>query len=173
MSEELNPANEPGKTAEERKRIPMTVPMQKLEVSSIPGYHMHWMRGTADRVAQAQRAGYEFVTEAEVSLNNPDLAGFVADSGNTDMGSRVSIVSGGDVGQDGQPVRLYLMKIKEEWWQEGQKILSDRSEKTAEAFRAGMVGASASGAGDTSHRYVKGKIPDLFNPNKRRPVSTG
>ena len=168
---ELNPANEPQKTVAEMKRVPMTVPMRKLEVNELPGYHLYWMRGTPKRLEQAARAGYEFVTEDEVRLNSTDLGGDTTAGGNTDMGTKVSTAIGDDVGLDGQPIRLYLMKIREEWWKEGQKILAERSEKTADAFRRGIVGYDMPGAGDVSNRYVKGKIPDLFNPNKRRPVS--
>lgn len=167
---QVNPANEPGTTPAERKRIPMTVPMQKLEVSEIPGYHLHWMRGTAGRLAQALRAGYEYVTEDEVTMNNLDLAGDLSKGGSTDMGSKVSVTTGDDAGHDGQPVRLYLMKIREEWWQESQKVVATRSEGIADTFRRGMIGADAGSAADAASRYTKGKLPDLFNPNKRKLV---
>lgn len=171
MSDELNPASSVDVDLAERKRIPMTLPQQKLEVAEIPGYVLYWMRGTPSRIAQAQRAGYEFVSEDEVSLNNVSLGSDPVQSGNTDMGSRVSVVSGDEVGRDGQPVRLILMKIKKEWWDEGQKVLADRSEKTAAAFRSGLVGQdTATGHTlDFSNRYMKGKIPDLFKPKIRRP----
>lgn len=166
MNDSLNPANEPGKTDAERKRTPMTLPMRKLEVSEIAGYHLYWMRGSPQRLAQAERAGYEFVTEDDVKLNNLDLGGDAAVSGNTDMGSKVSTVTGDDL-VEGQPMRLYLMKIREEWWQEGQKILEDRSEKIADSFRRGLIGHDQPGAGDTSNRYTKGKVPDLFKLKRR------
>ena len=171
MSEQMNPANEPQKTVAERKRVPMSVPMRKLEVNELPGYHLHWIKGTPQRLAQAQNAGYEFVLEEEVQVNNLDLGGDASIRGNTDLGTRVSTAAGDDVGGDGQPVRLYLMKIKEEWWQESQQVLADRSEKIADAFRSGLTGADKDKPGDSQRRYVKGKVPDLFNPNKRRPVS--
>ncbi len=164
-----NPASSVDGDVSERKRIPMTLPMQKLEVQEIPGYVLYWMRGTPSRIAQAQRAGYEFVNEDEVSLNNTSLGGDTLKSGNTDMGSRVSVVTGDEVGRDGQPVRLVLMKIKKEYWDEGQKVLLERSEKTAAAFRSGLVGADTAGATmDFTNRYMKGRVPDLFKAKVRK-----
>lgn len=170
MKQAPNPASEAGEDIGERKRVPMTLPMQKLEVTEIPGYVLYWMRGTSSRIAQAQRAGYEFVNEEEVSLNNTSLGGDALKSGSTDMGSRVSVVTGDEVGRDGQPVRLVLMKIKKEYYEEGQKVLLERSEKTAAAFRSGLVGAEQAGATmDFTNRYMKGKVPDLFRAKTRKP----
>lgn len=169
MSDAPNPASTADPDLEARKIVPMTVPVQRLEVQEIPGYVLYWMRGTPDRIAQAQRAGYDFVSEDEVTLNNRDLGGDATVSGSTDMGSRVSVIAGG-MGDDGQPVRLILMKIKKEHWDIGQKVLADRSEKTAAAFRAGLVGQDTAGATmDFSNRYMKGKVPDLFRAKTRRP----
>lgn len=171
MKETLSPATSTDESPADREIVPMTLPMQKLEVQDIPGYVLYWMRGTATRIAQAQRAGYEFVSEDEVRLNNVTLGGDARADGNTDMGTRVSVVTGDEVGRDGQPVRLILMKIKKEWWDKAQKVLADRSEKTAAAFRSGLVGQE-SPAGmtmDFSNRYMKGKVPDLFKSKTRRP----
>jgi hypothetical protein len=104
--EKLNPASKSDTLTAERKRIPMSVPVQKLEAPDIPGYHLHWFTGTPERIQRALDAGYEFVDDAEAGLNNTTLGGTSTRTGNTDMGSRVSVVSGNEVGLDGQPVRL-------------------------------------------------------------------
>jgi hypothetical protein len=45
---EIKPINPSNRSASpERKRIPMAVPVQKLSVPDIPGYHLHWFQGDA------------------------------------------------------------------------------------------------------------------------------
>lgn len=165
--EKLSPATTAGKS--ERKRIPMSVPVQRLEAPDIPGYHLHWFAGSPDRLQRALDGGYEFVDEKETKVNSVGLGSDSTCSGNTDMGSRVSVVSGQEVGKDGQPTRLVLMKIKEEWWLEDQKLVEARNEKVAASLRGGLLGAENDKPGDTQHRYVdksRTKIPDLFNPKR-------
>src|SRR5688572_16125817 len=76
--------------------IPMSAPVQRLKIPKKPGWHRHWIRGTADRVAQAQQAGYKFVNPEDVRVASKGLGGPIEESGNTDLGaSRVSVVAGG------------------------------------------------------------------------------
>ena len=167
--DKLNPASIAGKTAAERKRIPMSVPVQRLEAPEMPGYHLHWFIGTQERLQRALDAGYEFVDERELKINNVSLGGDSTKSGNTDMGSRVSVVSGQEVGKDGQPTRLILMKIKQEWYEADQQLVIDRNEKVAAALRGGLLGAENDKPGDTRYRYVdpaRTQIPDLFKPKR-------
>ena len=171
MNEKIsNPANAVEKAVPERTRIPMSLPQQKLAVPDIPGYHLHWMLGTPSRIAQAQRAGYEFVDEGEVDVANTGLADSATRSGNTDMGSRVSVVAGGDMGQDGQEQRLYLMKIRLEWWEADQKVLEDRNEQIAASIRGGQdLAANPDG---NENRYIpdahKKGVAELFTRKTRR-----
>ncbi len=164
-----NPSVAPGKPVAERKRIPMTLPQQRLAVPEIPGYHLHWMRGTSERLAQAQQAGYEFVAPEEVQLSDLSIGGDASKGGNDDMGSRVSrVAGGGDVDGGGNAVRLYLMKQKMEYYLEDQKLLEDRNTSIADNlmqnFRTGQVGGAVQG-GDPSNRYVdpaRTKMPAMF-----------
>lgn len=163
--------------------IPMTLPQQRLAVPPIPGYHTHWMMNTPERVATALRAGYEFVTSEEVNLNNFDLGGDAKTDGNTDMGTRVTVLASsygdGSIGRDGQPARLILMKQREELYRKHQKHLENRNDGIADAltssFKQGTVGGRAEGetSEDMGKRYVgnRGKIPDLFNRHKLRRTS--
>ena len=164
----VNPANAPVKAKVERDRIPMSLPQLKLAVPEIPGYHLHWMRGTPSRISQALRAGYEFVNDGEVEVLGHNVAGI--QSGNTDMGTRVSVLAGQGVGEDGREERLYLMKIKQEWWEADQKALEDRNEQVAAALRGGQMDAGA--GGDASNRYIpeahKKGVADLFTRKIRR-----
>ena len=163
--EKLNPANRSG--GAERKRIPMSVPVQKLSVPDIPGYHLHWFQGTPERLERALEGGYEFVDEIETSVPDAGLGGTSTRTGNTDLGTRVSIVAGKEVGADGQPIRLVLMKIKQEWYEEDQKLVEERNQATIDSLLGGTQNA---GGHDSSHRYVDRErtvIPDFF---KRKVV---
>ena len=111
----------------------------------------------------------EFVDEREIKINNVSLGGDSAISGNTDLGSRVSVVSGQEVGKDGQPTRLILMKIKQEWWEEDQKQVEARNDKVRRSLLGGMIGAENDRPGDTQHRYVdnaRTAIPEFFKPKR-------
>jgi hypothetical protein len=169
--EKINPGTKPNSTtAAERKRIPMSVPVQRLEVADLPGFHLHWFLSTPERLQRAMDGGYEFVDQGEMKINNVSLGGDSAISGSTDMGSRVSIVSGQEVGKDGQPTRLILMKIRQEWWDEDQILVENRNMKVRDALVGGMIGAENDRQGDSQHRYVdksRTAIPDFFKTKRK------
>jgi len=171
-----NPSVTPDVPAGARTRIPLSVPMRKLEVPDIPGYKLRWLRGTPQRLAQAERAGYEYVSEDEVQLNNASIGGDANKTGNTDLGSRVSVVSGSEVDAHGQAVRLYLMKQRREWYLEDLELTQRRNDSVADAlasaYQSGQVGGQARGetADDVSKRYVdprRTRIPDIFRRKSR------
>lgn len=149
---------------------PMTSAVMRLEVPEKDGFHRHWFRGTGERLARAQQAGYVFVDPKDVQVNNFDLGGNSAESGNTDLGSRVSVVSGDDADASGQPGRMYLMECPDHLYEYAQGILEQRNESVAEALRGGKLGTGYDGETqiDSQNRYVKGKSPDLFTPRKNR-----
>ena len=164
-----NPANAPERGKEERTRIPMSVPQLKLAVPDIPGYHLHWMLGTPERLAQARRGGYVRVEKDEVDIYSQNIADSRDISGGTGMGSEVSVVAGGDVDNRGQPVLLVLMKLKQEWWDEDQKELEKRSDQLIAALRSGKMNAKEAGEqqGDERLRYVdRSRTSNMFT--KRR-----
>jgi hypothetical protein len=154
-NEPANPANAVKPTnAAVRKRIPMSIPQLKLEAPDIAGYHLHWFLGS--RTARALQGGYEFVDEKEVSLNNRNVATDATISGSSDLGSRVSVIAG--TGANGLPESLYLMKIKEEFWQEDQKALEKRNQEIADAIyktKEGLPTAEDKSA-DRGTKYTKG-----------------
>lgn len=157
------------RTSAERRRIPMSVPVQKLEVPEIPGYHLHWFKSDPARIARALDGGYEFVNARDIKINNVGLGGDSAVSGNTDMGSQVSVPTGDSLMSDGQPGRLILMKIKQEWYEEDQRAIEGRNDQVAAALRGGLLGAEQDGQGDTAKRYVdkaRTQIPDLFRAKR-------
>lgn len=130
-----NPANsapQPGL----RKRIPMSVPTRKLEATDIPGYRLYWF--VERNISRAIQAGYEFVDDREVTLNQHGVGTDLEISGNADLGSRVRVVAG--KGQSGQGEYLTLMKIKMEFFREDQKLIADRNASVlAQIFRGEQI----------------------------------
>lgn len=181
-----NPANETGKRAPgQRARIPLSVPQRKLEVPNIPGYWLRWIRGTSQRLGQAQRAGFEFVQPDEVELNDVSFGGDATKAGNSDMGSHVSVIEGSEVDGTGQAIRMFLMKQKMEYYIEDSNIIQDRNDSVADALtgqlREGQIGVRAPGSpaedtADINARYVdkaRSKMPELFRrktPRAKAPT---
>ena len=151
----VNPANEKPKLPPGYR--PMSVGQRRLEVPPIEGFHLHWFRGNPSNLNRAKQAGYEFVEPDEVSLNDFDLAGGEEQTG-TDLGTRVSVISGDDVGHNGQPGRLYLMKCPQHLYEHAQGLLAKVVDDTADALRGGEIGVSQDGQetrSDAGKRYLK------------------
>lgn len=168
--EQAIPANAKPMQAEpaQRKRVPMGVPVSKLSVPEIPGYVLYWFRGEAGRLQRALDNGYEWVDESEVLVNNRTLGGNTVKSGNTDMGSRVSQVTGDGADADGQPSRLYLMKIKKDLWNEDQLAMigpGSRLDNIRTGLAGGLLGAENQSVGDKAQIYVdktRTKLPEFL-----------
>ena len=169
MITETNPANNIEHQVIPDDYIPMSAPIQRLQVPKKDGYVRYWFRGDAGRIQRAMQAGYRFVDQSEVKVNNFDLGGDAKKSGSTDLGSRVSIITG-DQTFDGQPARLYLMEIPEELYEKGQAYLTQANESVAAALRSGLIGSDDVGdsKADKAARYTKSGVPDFLNPLKRR-----
>ena len=166
--EAVSPANGKERVTD-KTRIPMASGQQKLSVPDIPGYHLHWMMGTPDRLQQALQGGYEFVEESETRQINLQIGGDAKKSGNSDMGTRVSSLAGSEIGTDGQPVRLYLMKIKQEWHEEDLRIQAGKSNHVREALLKGQIGAEQDTDNDNAHRYVGQQTNrNMFQPKPIR-----
>ena len=106
----------------------------KLQVGhQIPGYHLHIFNDTSGRIQQAQEAGYEFVHPDEVGGVTTNVT-----SRNTDIGDKVRFLVG--TGEKGEAMYAYLMKIKQEWYEEDQASLQVRNDKTDAAIRGGKAG---------------------------------
>lgn len=173
-----NPANLTIATRSERAaRVPMSAPLRKLEVPEIPGFRTFWILGKPERVAQAEAAWYEFVDPSEIEVNDTRVGGSI-DSGSSDMsGSRVSVIAGDELDARGQPIRLYLMKVRIEHYEQDMLSVHATNAQVAEEltakFSQGQIGGLAAGEQvvDAQNRYVdksRSAIPDLFKP-KRRP----
>lgn len=166
-----NPANAPAKRVSEADRIPMSVPQLRLAVPEKEGWHRHWF--VSKNVARALRAGYTFVDQNDVQVNNPDVAGDINTSGSTDLGTRVSMPAGGFIQDTAEPDRLYLMELPEELRKKDLMRLEESNERIAAALRSGRTSPGGSGgapqetAGDQARRYMKSG-QDLFYPKVRR-----
>lgn len=156
-----NPANDAVAAAKPtRRRIPLSVPRRKLEIpeGTCPGFVLYWF--LHPNVLSAIQAGYEHVLDHEIHINQINPANNADSSGNTDLGTHVSIL-GNKAGEDGQPERLVLMKIREDWWREDRKILDDRNASIIQAIfptvgqAAGIAGAQEMSAEDRNLAYVK------------------
>lgn len=147
----FNPANANGIAAEpqRRRRIPLSVPRRKLEADPIPGFVLYWFKES--NIPQALQAGYEFVDRSEVTLNQTNEAGSSSDSGNTDLGSRVSVI-GDKIGERGVPERAVLMKIREEFWREDREVLDNENARVMQSIFGGQI--LGSDRGDHSQSYV-------------------
>lgn len=152
-------ASQPAVT--ERTRIPMSIPQPRLAVVPIPGYHQYWFLGR--NVPRARQAGYEFVEQGEAELSH---MGVSSERESADLGTRVSTPAGADhFDAQGQPERLYLMKIRQEWRDADLEAKQKRSEETLAALRIGSVGAQP--GQDLSHRYTGEQNRNIFKPPKR------
>ena len=151
-----NPANATETQSEVRTRIPMSLPELQLEAPPIPGYHTHWIRGEARRLAKAHKAGYTFVEDDEVQLNRTGIANGPMDTGNHDLGSKVAVVGG----SDGVP--LYLMKLPLQYWLDDQYAASLAQEKVASMLRGDA--ALTMPKGDNSNRYSRNEQANYLKP---------
>jgi len=122
MRRDANPADATNQeSVAERKRVPMGSPVARLAVPEIPGYEQRWILNERQRVQKALDAGYEFVHKDEIQMNYRDQIGSdSAEDGNTSLGTTVTTSAGADLGNDGQPQQLILMKIRKEWYKQDQ-----------------------------------------------------
>lgn len=105
---------------------------QKLNVSTeIPGYHMHIFNDVPGRIEEALSAGYEFVSPDEIG----SIAGNVV-SRNTDLGDKVRFLVGAAEGGGG--LYAYLMKIRQEWFEEDQEDQQRANDRVDQAIRSGQ-----------------------------------
>lgn len=148
----------------ESRRIPMSIPRPKLTAPTLPGHHLHWINDDDNRINDALQGGYVFVESDEVLLNSFSTATDTSVSGNTDLGTRVSLFVG--TTRSGQPMRAYLMKIKQEWYDQDQAIIQERSDRIDQTLKAGKLGIEKADAQDASKTYVRSDFQPNFN---RRP----
>ena len=119
-----------------RDRVPFSANRKRLQIDEkFEGFVTRWFNDQDGRLERAQEAGYVFVERKEV----PRLGQGALHQDNSDINSKVSkIVSKGDK----KPLRAYLMKIKEEWYNEDQETKEGGNRKIDEALRQGQPGGN-------------------------------
>ena len=116
----------------ERVRNPFNGTKAKLTVNKqIPGYKLYIFNDEAGRIQTALEGGWQFV--------HPDEVGGVGErvtSVNTDLGDKVRFLVGADEKGDG--FYAYLLKIKQEWFEEDQSAMQERNDLVDDAIRGGV-----------------------------------
>jgi hypothetical protein len=108
-------------------RVPLGVPRAKLGAPEIPGFHLHWINDEPGRIQAAEAGGYEHVHEKELK----------GEANNSDLGEKVSRIVGRN--EDGSPLKAYLMKIKQEWYDQDQKTKRKELDEVDKAIRQGKL----------------------------------
>lgn len=142
------PRNDRGERVDSREetgrstRVPLGVSRPKLAVPQRQGYVRRWVNDVEGRLQMAEMGGYTFVEDATMPVGAPDV-----DNGNRDLGARVSRVVDKSTG-----MKAYLMEIKQEYYEEDQKIKMREVDEVEDAIKRGALN-------DDEARYVpeKGK----------------
>jgi hypothetical protein len=125
----------------------------KLRIGNdIPGWHLHIFNDSPGRIAQALDVGYEFVTPDEVGGTAVNVV-----SRNTDIGDKVRFLVG--TGENNEPMYAYVMKIRQEFFEEDQNALQSKVDLVDEAIRGGKMtkeGHSSEGFYDAGIKVSRG-----------------
>ena len=105
----------------------------KLKIEhEIEGYHLHIFNDTPGRIDQALSSDYEFVSPDEIGGVSVNTV-----SRNTDIGDKVRFLVGTDA--NNQPLYAYLMKIRNEFYEEDQNVIQAKVDRTDAAIRQGQL----------------------------------
>lgn len=155
----VNPAHIDDIVSGRRRRIPLATPQRKLEVDPIAGYHLHWF--LEENIPEAMAAGYEMVKDTETSVTRPSISESSEISGNEDLGSNVKRYAGKD--QLNRPVYFYLMKLREEWFNEDRRAMERNNVEKLNAIftKRNIVPGDETNTSDKSLRYVKEEMTSM------------
>jgi len=109
--------------------------------SQIPGYHLHIFTDVGSRVQEAIDSGYEFVTPTEIGGVSENVV-----SRNGDLGERIRYLV--NPRAEGTEQFGYLMKVRQEWFEEDQAELQAKNNRIDSAIRKGKI------SGDSPQFYV-------------------
>jgi hypothetical protein len=153
LANPAEPANNTVKDVTSRTRIPMSIPIRKLECGEIPGYHLFWFLDM--NVPRARQGGYELVELEELPINQRGLANDSTLTGSSGLGGNIEVING--IGAQGQLTKLVLMKIPLQWYLEDQKLLENRNQQIVDAIfkQQAVLGAEKQSATDQAQTYVK------------------
>jgi hypothetical protein len=97
----------------------------------VPGYHLCWMNDDGKMIDQALDSGYEFVVKHETEIENG------VSPSNVDMNDKIKMKVG--TFDNGAPIYGYLMKIKNEWFEEDQEAILLENRKIEDAIAGGNI----------------------------------
>ena len=105
----------------------------KISVQSqIPGYHLHVLTDVGGRIQAAMDSGYEFVRPDEVGGVSENVV-----SRNGDLGERIRFLV--NPRAEGTEQYGYLMKIRQEWYEEDQAELQAKNNRIDASIRKGKI----------------------------------
>jgi hypothetical protein len=120
--------------AQRPRRNSIGVPRLTLAVKfEIPGHHLCWMNDDGN-VEQALDSGYEFVTRGETELE----VGITPT--NVDISDKIKQKVG--TTQQGEILYAYLMKIKQEWFEEDMQAIEAQNKQVEDAIASGNINGS-------------------------------
>jgi hypothetical protein len=120
--------------AQRPRRNSIGVPRLTLAVKfEIPGHHLCWMNDDGN-VEQALDSGYEFVTRGETELE----VGVTPT--NVDISDKIKQKVG--TTQQGDVLYAYLMKIKQEWFEEDMQAIEAQNKQVEDAIASGNINGS-------------------------------
>lgn len=118
---------------ERKRRNVFNGTQTKLSVrEQIPGYHLHVFTDTAQRIKEALDNGYEFVKASEVGGVDNNVV-----SNNGDLGDKVRFLV--NPRSEGSEQFGYLMKIRQEWFDEDQRSLQEKNNQIDTSVRKGKI----------------------------------
>lgn len=100
--------------------------------SQIEGYHLHVFTDTGSRIQEALDSGYEFVRPDEVGGVSENVV-----SRNGDLGERIRYLV--NPRAEGSEQYGYLMKIRQEWYEEDQAELQEKNNRIDASIRKGKI----------------------------------
>ena len=105
----------------------------KISVQTqIEGYHLHGLTDDGGRIKNAMDSGYEFVRPDEVGGVSENVV-----SRNGDLGERIRYLV--NPRAEGTEQYGYLMKIRQEWYEEDQAELQAKNNRIDAAIRKGKI----------------------------------
>ena len=121
-----------------RERVPFSANRTRLAVKlKEEGFQHRWFNDQDDRIQRAIDAGYEFVKPEEIGrVGDKEVHG-----GNSDLNSKVSKVVCRTA--ENQPIRAFLLKIRNEWFREDQLKKEETNKLVDQAVRAGRAGGTS------------------------------
>jgi hypothetical protein len=149
-------ANQRPEDAREREKD-FGGPRLKMHVmGTIEGYHLYWENDQDSAIEQLLYDGFEFVSPDEVSMQRA----VVSDG---DLSNRVSRYVGTKA--DGTPLRAYLMKCKNEVWDEREAHRYRQADEWDGAIRQSQQAPRGEG------QYVPKGVTNSLNTRARIDLS--